>query len=91
MSTDQVDAALQGLRDTLEADGYALEWSLAEQDQVGGDAQAGGGVVEVRVVPGADACADCLVPAELMRSILSDALRGTPYRVGSITLPDKSS
>jgi hypothetical protein len=79
MSTEQLDAALQGLRDTLEADGYALEWSLAEQDQI-----------EVRVVPGADACADCLVPAELMRTILSDALSETPYHVGSITLPAKS-
>jgi hypothetical protein len=79
MSTEQLDAALQGLRDTLEADGYALEWSLAGQDQV-----------EVRVVAGAEACADCLVPAELMRTILSDALSETPYRVGSITLPAKS-
>jgi len=79
MSTEQVETALQGLRDTLGADGYALEWSLAEQNQV-----------EVRVVPGADACADCLVPADLMRSILTDALNGTPYQVGSITLPDKS-
>jgi hypothetical protein len=90
MSTEQVEAALQGLRDTLSADGYALEWSLAEQDQIGRDAQAGGGTIEVRVVPGSEACADCLVPADLMRSILSDALTGTPYRVGSITLPDKS-
>ena len=79
MSTEQLDAALRGLRDTLEADGYALEWSLAEQDQI-----------EVRVVAGADACADCLVPAELMRTILSDALSETPYHVGSITLPAKS-
>lgn len=89
MSTEQVEAALQGLRDTLSADGYALEWSLAGQNEVGQDAKAGGGVIEVRVVPGSDACADCLVPAELMRSILSDALTGTPYQVGSITLPDK--
>jgi hypothetical protein len=79
MSTEQLDAALQGLRDTLQADGYALEWSLAEQNQI-----------EVRVVAGADACADCLVPAELMRTILSDALSETPYRVARITLPAKS-
>ena len=79
MSSEQLDAALQGLRDTLRADGYALEWSLAEQDQI-----------EVRVVAGADACADCLVPAELMRTIVSDALSETPYRVGRITLPADS-
>jgi hypothetical protein len=79
MSAEQVDAALQGLRDTLEADGYGLEWSVAEQDEI-----------EINVVAGADACADCLVPPELMRTILSDALSDTPYRVGSITLPVKS-
>jgi hypothetical protein len=79
MSTEQVDAALRGLRDTLEADGYALEWSLAEQNEIA-----------VNVVAGDEACADCLVPAELMRSILADALDDTPYRVGSITLPAKS-
>jgi hypothetical protein len=82
MSTEQVgtvDAALQGLRDTLQADGYLLEWSVEEQNQIG-----------VRVVAGADACADCLVPPELMRTILADALSDTPYGVGSISLPAKS-
>lgn len=87
MSTEQVgaagkatiDAALQGLRDTLEADGYVLEWSMEDQNQIG-----------IRVSAGSDACADCLVPSELMRSILSNELRETPYSVGSITLPAKS-
>lgn len=88
MGTEQLDAALQGLRETLQADGYALEWSLADEDETAPGGQPGG-VIDVRVVAGADACADCLVPAELMRSILSDALSGTPYRVGSITLPAK--
>lgn len=90
MSTAQVDAALQELRDTLAADGYVLEWSLAEPDDAGGDAQAGGQGIAVRVVPGSDACAECLVPAELMRSILADALSQTPYRVASLTLPATS-
>jgi hypothetical protein len=79
MSTEQVDAALQGLRDTLQADGYGLEWSLAEQNEIA-----------INVVAGADACADCLVPPELMRTILSDALSETPYHIGRITLPAKS-
>jgi hypothetical protein len=84
MSTDEVgttgtatvDAALQGIRDTLEADGYSLEWSVEEPDLIG-----------IRVVAGAEACADCLVPPEIMRTIVSNALSETPYGVGSITLP----
>jgi hypothetical protein len=79
MSTEQVDVALRGLRDTLEADGYSLEWSMEEPNQIA-----------IRVLAGADACADCLVPAEMMRAILSNALAQTPYSVGSITLPPKS-
>jgi hypothetical protein len=79
MSTEQVDVALRSIRDTLEADGYSLVWSIEEPNQIG-----------VRVVAGADACADCLVPAEIMRAILSNALAQTPYTVGSITLPPKS-
>jgi hypothetical protein len=46
-----------------------------------------GDQIGIRVVAGADACADCLVPPELMRSIVDDELSETPYRVGSITLP----
>jgi hypothetical protein len=76
MGTDEIEAALRGLRDTLAADGYELAWSMEDGDQIG-----------IRVVAGADACADCLVPPELMRSIVDDELSETPYRVGSITLP----
>ena len=87
MSTDEVappvratiDAALRGLRDTLAADGYELVWSMEQEDQIG-----------IRVVAGPDACADCLVPPDLMRSIVDSELTETHYRVGSITLPAKS-
>jgi hypothetical protein len=86
MSTDEaaasattIDAALQGLRDTLAADGYELVWSMEEENQIG-----------IRVVAGSDACADCLVPPDLMRSIVDDQLGNSHYRVGSITLPAKS-
>lgn len=71
-----IDAALRGLRDMLEADGYELVWSMEEQNQIG-----------IRVVAGSDACAECLVPPDLMRSILDNELGQTPYSVGSITLP----
>ena len=87
MSTDEVpvpgsaaiEAALQRLRDTLAADGYELVWSIEQDDRIG-----------IRVVAGPDACADCLVPPELMRSIVDSELDATPYGVGSITLPPKS-
>jgi len=79
MSTEKIDAALQGLRDTLETDGYVLEWSMEEEDRIG-----------IRVFAGSDACEDCLVPPELMRSIVDNELGPTPYRVGTITLPAKT-
>jgi hypothetical protein len=81
MSTDEatIDAALQGLRDTLAADGYELAWSLEGENRVG-----------IRVVAGSEACADCLVPAELMRSIVDDQLDRISYRVGTISLPSTS-
>lgn len=74
-----VDAALRPMRDTLAADGYGLEWSLEGPDQIG-----------IQVYAVSDACEDCLVPAEMMRAIFDDALHGTPYTVGSITLPPRS-
>ena len=71
-----IDAALRGLRDTLEADGYGLVWSMEQENRVG-----------IRVVAGPDVCADCLVPPELMRVILDTELSETPYSVGTISLP----
>jgi hypothetical protein len=79
MSTDEVEAALRGLRETLAADGYELVWSMEEDNRVG-----------IRVVAGSDACADCLVPPELMRSIVDNELGPTQYRIGSITLPGRA-
>jgi|KBSSwiStaDraftv2_1062776.scaffolds.fasta_scaffold2595873_2 hypothetical protein len=79
MSTEQIDAALRGLRDTLESDGYGLEWSMEEKNRIG-----------IRVFAGSEACAECLVPPELMRSIVDNELGPTPYRVGTITLPAKT-
>jgi hypothetical protein len=84
MSNDEATAAaihtaLRGLRETLAADGYELTWSMEQADLIG-----------IRVLAGPDACADCLVPPELMRSIVDGELDTTPYRVGSISLPPKS-
>ena len=78
-ATEVVDAALQPMRATLQADGYALEWNLEEPDRIG-----------IRVFAASDACEDCLVPPEIMRAIITQALSETPYTVGSISLPPKS-
>lgn len=77
--TAVIDTALRPMRDTLAADGYGLEWAPEGPDQIG-----------IQVFAASDACEDCLVPAEVMRTIFDEALGGTPYTVGSITLPPKS-
>jgi hypothetical protein len=53
------------LRSTLAADGYLLD--IAEQ----------GTRIQVTITATPQACADCLVPQDLMRSILGDTL-GVP-------------
>jgi hypothetical protein len=56
--------ALASQRAMLEADGYELV--LGEE---------GPGVVIARIRAGPDACADCLVPKDLMRAYFDKALR----------------
>lgn len=53
---------LQAIRSSLEADGYVMEVS---ED---------GGRVDVRIAATPEACEDCLVPKQLMRGILGQAL-----------------
>jgi hypothetical protein len=71
-----IESALQGLRDVLNADGYQLAWTLEGDDQL-----------VVQVLAGPDACADCLVPAPVMEAILSDSLDSTRYSVARVELP----
>jgi hypothetical protein len=71
-----LDGALRGFRDMLAADGYELNWSLTGQDKV-----------QVQIVAGQDACADCLVPLPVIEGIMSDALAPTPYTLDSVVLP----
>lgn len=59
------DSALDNLRSTLAADDYQL--AVVEVDSG----------VEVRITAGPEACAECLVPKPLMRSVLQNAL-GVP-------------
>jgi hypothetical protein len=60
------------IRSTLAADGYELE--MAEE----------GGRVLVTIIATEQACADCLVPKDLMRSILGDALGVPPATIDLI-------
>lgn len=71
-----LDAALQGFRDMLGADGYELNWSVT-----------GGDKVQIQIVAGAEACADCLVPLPVIEGIMSDALEPTPYTLDRVLLP----
>jgi hypothetical protein len=66
--------ALSGLRSTLEADDYRM--SVAES----------GSGVEVTIMAGPNACADCLVPKPIMRNILHAAL-GVPEDAIVLTYP----
>jgi len=63
---------------TLAADGYHL--TVAEA----------GDRVRVTITAGPDACADCLVPENLMRGILGQAL-GVPQDAIDLTYPDPST
>jgi hypothetical protein len=56
--------ALLSLRGMLEADGYYLELS-----------EAGAATLVARIEAGPDACADCLVPKDMMRRYFEEALR----------------
>lgn len=56
--------ALSSLKAMLEADGYRLDLS-----------EAGPATLVARIEAGADACADCLVPKDMMRRYFEEALR----------------
>jgi hypothetical protein len=66
------------LADSLAADGYHME--IAEA----------GSRVSVTITATPEACADCLVPKDLMRSILSDAL-GMDSQAIDLTYPREES
>ncbi|BBG03555.1 MULTISPECIES: hypothetical protein [Pseudonocardia] len=69
--------ALEGLRAGLEADDYSMEVTEA------------GDRLEIRISAGPDACADCLVPKDMMRSVLHSAL-GVPEEQIDINYPDET-
>jgi hypothetical protein len=71
-----IDAALQGFRDMMSADGYVLGWEAAGPDAI---------VVKVEATE--DACADCLVPEPVMQAIMASALESTSVTVDRVILP----
>jgi hypothetical protein len=71
------DTAVADLRRTLAADDYAME------------IDRGGPGVLVRITAGPAACAECLVPPPMMRSILGGAL-GVPEAEITLLYPDGS-
>lgn len=71
-----LDGALAEFRDMLAADGYELNWSVSSGDKV-----------QIQIVAGADACADCLVPLPVIEGIMTDALEPTPYTLDRVLLP----
>jgi hypothetical protein len=79
MTDDGTDpAALADLRRTLAADDYAMDVT-----------REGGGVL-VRITAGPDACADCLVPPPIMKSILGGAL-GVPEEAIALVYPEDAA
>ena len=69
---------LAGIRTSLEADGYAIDVT-EEGERVG---------VVISATP--EACAECLVPEVVMRSILEQALK-VPAATIDLTYPEESA
>lgn len=77
-----IDAALADFRQMMASDGYRVLWAA------GPDSTTEAGTrLTVTIEAGPEACADCLSPTPVMEAILQKQLAGTPYTVGSVTLP----
>ena len=70
-------ASLEPLRSSLGADGYRME------------AREEGGRISVRISASDGACADCLVPKNIMRGILGQVL-GVAEDVIDLTYPEEA-
>lgn len=71
-----VDAALKQFTDMMATDGYVLSWTPADDEKI---------VVRIDATEGA--CADCLVPQQVMEAIMAAALEPTPYSLDHVVLP----
>ncbi|GAA1696299.1 hypothetical protein GCM10009808_11960 [Microbacterium sediminicola] len=71
-----IETALASLRDMLAADDYQLTWDLTPSSGV-----------RVRIDAGASACADCLVPQQVMEAMTAQALTGTGLSLAELQMP----
>ncbi|NLC10654.1 MAG: hypothetical protein GX767_00185 [Firmicutes bacterium] len=73
-----LEKALKSIRETLSYDGYDLVFEEKE-----------GGILDIRIVAGPDACAECLLPKEVLREIIAKELteKGVPFKSIELTLP----
>jgi len=63
LTSEQVQERLGHVEQMLEADGYRMVVAVEPE------------AIAVRIEATSDACADCLIPRELMTDIIADALR----------------
>jgi hypothetical protein len=71
-----LESALTGLRTALEAGGYELNIDGVQPD----------GAIQLAVVAGADACAECVMPDDVLAQIASRALADGGMTVESVRL-----
>lgn len=74
-----IDEALGTLRQMLANDDYHVKWEATGAD-----------TLQVTIEAGPDACADCLAPQPVIESIMSNALKSTPYSIEKVVLPEVS-
>jgi hypothetical protein len=77
-TTAEIDDALKEFRDMMGADGYLLRWEPSAKDRI---------VVTIEATE--DACADCLVPQNVMEAIMASALESTAVSLDRVVLPAK--
>ena len=76
--TEAIEAALRPIRNSLQADGFDLKVEVVED-----------GVVSIIVLPGPEACLECLIPEEHFKLRIEDKLKGLA-RVVHLRYPEIS-
>ena len=74
--TDRIDKALDELRPSMDADGFELSVESVDDE----------GTVNVALTATPDACMDCLVPDEMMISMLEGVIRDKDPSVNRVEL-----
>lgn len=74
---ERVEAAIAGMRQAIQADGADLVVEGVE-----------GSVARMRLVFGPDVCEECILPNEMLRSMLLTAVRKTVPEITDVSLED---